>query len=162
MKKTERHIFKSDKNRDSFQKWSAHRINQVTAATSLMFAIASAALGYMMSQLIDTRVPIQNIATWPFAIGIVAFTVSTISGIVVVFNRLDSFRETCEIIKQRDDQHDAASLEEKRRENEETDAWTTTAFKVQFWSFAAGALCLFVHAFTSNLDRVRLFLDRLS
>jgi hypothetical protein len=161
MQKTERHIFKSDKNRDSFQKWSAHRINQVTAATSLMFVIASAALGYMISQLIDTKIPIQNIATWPFAIGIVAFTVSTISGVVVVFNRLDSFRETCEIIKERDKKHDKASVEEKRRENEETDAWTTAAFKVQFLGVAAGAFSLFVHAFVSNFDRVKSFLDRL-
>ena len=126
-----------------------------------MFVIASAALGYMISQLIDSKIPIENIATWPFAIGIVAFTVSTISGVVVVFNRLDSFRETCEIIKKRDKKHDQASVEERRRQNEETDAWTTAAFKVEFFGDTAGALSLLVHAFVSNFDRVKSFLDRL-
>ncbi|PYK14325.1 MAG: hypothetical protein DME55_15380, partial [Verrucomicrobia bacterium] len=65
-KTRERHVFKSDKNRKSFQRWCDHRINQLTAATSLMFAISSAALGYMVAQFTNERIPIERIATWPF------------------------------------------------------------------------------------------------
>src|SRR5213080_255278 len=101
-KTRERHVFKSDKNRKSFQRWSDHRINQLSAATSLMLAISAAALGYLIVQFTDENIPIKSISTWPFAVGFVAFAVSAGVGILVVFNRLDSFRETCDIIKERD------------------------------------------------------------
>jgi len=91
----------------------------------------------------------------------VTFGISAASGILVVFNRLDSFRETCDIIKQRDSRDDEGSLERKRHENEETDVWTTTAFKVQFWSFALGGLFFFLYAFGPRWDRLKALLDRL-
>jgi hypothetical protein len=157
---TERHVFKSDKNRKSFQRWSDHRINQMTAATSLMFAISSAALGYAISVLSHEKTPVDKIATWPFVLAAAAFAISFVCGILVVFNRLDAFRETCEIIKLRD-KREEDSLQAKRDENEETDMYTGLFFHVQFWSFASGGVCLVIHTFYSNAERVRALIGHL-
>jgi hypothetical protein len=159
-----RHIFKCDKNRKSFQRWSDHRIHQLTAATSLMFAISSAALGYMLAVFSDEKIPIEKIATCPFVLGIGAFLISFVCGILVIFNRLDAFRETCAVIKARDqrDQGDnSQSLEELRDENDETDLWTGRFFQTQFWSFVCGGFLFFLYTFGSNWERLKMVLDRL-
>jgi len=159
-----RYTFKCDKNRKSFQRWSDHRINQLTAATSLMFAISSAALGYMLTVFSDEKVPIEKIATWPFMLGVVAFLISFVCGILVVFNRLDAFRETCEVIKARDQRErgdNSQSLEELRDENDETDWWTARFLQIQFCSFACGGFLFFLYTFTSNCERLKLVLNHL-
>jgi VIT1/CCC1 family predicted Fe2+/Mn2+ transporter len=156
-----RYIFKTDKNRESFQRWSDHRIEQLTAAISLMFAISSAALGYTLTLFSDDKTSIEKIATWPFVLLILAFLVSFIFGILVVFNRLRSFRETCEIIKLRDQPQDSDALDEGRDENDETDSRTWTFFLIQFFSFILGGFLFFIYTFSSNWERLKMVLSRL-
>ena len=157
----ERHIFKSDKNRKSFQRWSDHRINQLTAATSLMFAISSAALGYMLSVFSDEEIPIDKVATWRFALAVLAFLISFICGILLVFNRLKAFRQTCEIIKLRDQGDDYRRLEKLRDEGDASDLWTWRLFKIQFWSFGLGGFLFILYTFGSRWERLKAVLDRI-
>lgn len=157
----QRHIFKSDKNRESFQRWSDHRIEQLTVATSLMFAISSAALGYMLALLSDDKTPTDKIATWPFVLVVVAFLVSFIFGILVVFNRFVSFRQTCEIIKLRDKSTEPDSLEELKDENDETDSRTWMFLKIQFVSFLFGGAFFFLYSLTANWERVQTVFSHL-
>jgi len=156
-----RHIFKSDRNRESFQRWSDHRINQLTAATSLMFAISSAALGYMLAILSDDKVRIEKVSKWPFILGVIAFLVSFTCGIVVVFNRLRAFRKTCNIILLRDQRENAQSLDRLREEADEADFLTATFFKTQFWSFVVGSSCFFLYTLGFNWERLKIVFDRL-
>jgi len=157
----ERHIFKSDKNRKSFQRWSDHRINQLTAATSLIFAISSAALGYMLSVFSDEEIPIDKLATWRFALAVVAFFISFACGVMLVFNRLKAFRQTCEIIKLRDKGDDYGRLEKLRDNNHASDLWTWRLFKIQVGSFGFGGFLFILYTFGSRWERLKAALDLL-
>src|SRR5665213_3159805 len=94
-----RHVFKSDKNRESFREWTAHRIEQMSAATSVIFVVSSAALGYALTLVSDDHVGPAKLGNLPFVFSVIAFLISFAAGIWVVYNRLISFRQTCEIIK---------------------------------------------------------------
>jgi hypothetical protein len=133
----------------------------MTATTSLIFAISSAALGYMLAIFSDEKTPVEKIATWPFVLGVAAFSLSFACGILVVFNRLDAFRGTCEAIKLRDKRDQPESLNEKRDENDETDWWTNIFFLIQFWSFICGGVLFVFRTFASNWERLKMVFDRL-
>jgi hypothetical protein len=77
--------------------------------------------------------------------------VSFIFGILVVFNRFDSFRETCKVIKLRDQSPGSDSLENLRDENDETDLRTWIFFHIQWVSFVCAGAFFFVHANRSEL-----------
>jgi hypothetical protein len=125
-----------------------------------MFAISSAALGYMLAIFSNEKIPVEKVATFPFVFGAAAFAISLLCGILLVFNRLDAFRETCEIIKLRDKEDRSESLDEKRDENDATDSWTRLYFKTQFLSFVTGGICFVLHALISNWERARIVFDR--
>ena len=86
-----------------------------------------------------------------------AFVVSFISGVWVVFNRFISFRETCDIIKMRDLDNQSPALAALRATNAVTDARTLTLFRVQFVSFLSGSILFSVYIVTSHFERLKYF-----
>ena len=158
-KTNKRYKFKDPKNRESFQRWSDYRIAQLTTIISVMFAISSAALGYALTVISDDKIPINKIATWPFLLLIIMFLVSFIFGIIVVFNRLISFRQTIKIIKLRDDKSDPVLLEILRDKNDTTDIRTWKYIYVQFGTFFFGGMFFFVFVSSSYWERVKAIFD---
>lgn len=159
--KEARYSFKKEKNRESFVRWTGHRIQQMTTAIALMFAISSAALGYALNSISDRTIPVERIAAWPFVLAIIGFLLSFISGVRVVFNRFISFRETCEIIKLRDRGDNQVLLEERRAQNDKRDERTWFWFQFQTGGFLVGGFLFFVYVCTSNWDRMTAILSRL-
>ena len=144
-----RQRFKSDKNREAFNRWRDHAIEQITSASSMMFGLASAGLAYSLtmlslekSQIIQRHLSTFRFFTWAFAI-------SFIAAFLLVFNRLEGFRKTAEIVRARDarDAGESSNIQDVNDLREESgfiDAITWVLFYTQFLSFLAGGIGVIV------------------
>ncbi|MEN3333380.1 MAG: hypothetical protein V7641_2745 [Blastocatellia bacterium] len=143
MEKKIKKRFHNDRNRQAFNHWRDHAINQMTAASSMMFGLAGAGLAYSLTLLsaekrliTDNNLPIFRLFT-------VAFALSFMTALFLIFNRLWGFRKTAEIVRARDAKEanepvELTDVDDIREDSGFIDAMTWILFGFQFVSFVIG------------------------
>jgi hypothetical protein len=104
---TKKRQFYCEKNRQAFNRWRDHTIKQITAASAVLFGLSSAGLGYVLALLNDHGKQLDVAHSVSFGIFAAAFAISFVAGIFLVINRLDDFRKTAKIVKDRDENDEA-------------------------------------------------------
>jgi hypothetical protein len=105
--KAKKRQFYCEQNRQAFNRWRDHTMKQMTAASTVFFGLSSAGLGYVLALLNDNTKPLAAAYSLPFRVFAWAFAVSFIAGIFLVINRLEDFRRTADIVKNRDENTEA-------------------------------------------------------
>lgn len=130
--------FKNDKNRDAFNHWRDHAIAQMTAASTMMFGLASAGLAYTLSQLAPAKSALFKSNELLFDLFTWAFAVSFAAAVILVINRLESFRKTANVVRLRDEEGSTEDLATLRKGVRLMDHFTWALFYVQLLSFGFG------------------------
>jgi hypothetical protein len=126
--------------KDNYIRWQNIRINQLGFANNLIIALATALIGYILNflQLENTDLNIvQKVLFW---IGSGLIIISIGLGIFVVINRLEDFRLTAQIAKNKD----FKDLEEDRDKTKKLGKRTWCAFIWQTSTFLIGFLLLLI------------------
>jgi uncharacterized membrane protein YhaH (DUF805 family) len=144
MNVSKRRKFKSDRNRDAFNRWHDHQINQITTVSATVFALASAGLGYSLSLLSDEKVTLLKANVPAIRLFTFAFAISFVAALLLVVNRLEDFRRTKNIVRLRDDDPQHPELESRRRVVNRFERWTWILFYVQFIAFIVGGATIIV------------------
>jgi membrane protein implicated in regulation of membrane protease activity len=144
--------FHNDRNRQAFNHWRDHAINQMTAASSMIFGLASAGLAYSLTLLSAEKQLVTKDNLWTLRVFTVAFAVSFVVAILLLFNRLWGFRKAAEIVRARDikealrdakeagDRVEVSEVSDLREESGFIDGTTWLLFCLQVLSFVIGSV----------------------
>lgn len=139
--------FFCEKNRQAFNRWRDHTIKQMTAASVVLFGLSSAGLGYVLALLNDHGKEFDTTHSLSFRIFAVAFAFSFVAGIFLVINRLEDFRKTAKIVKDRDENDEARAankpaphpdLDDQREETGLLGRFTWILFYIQLAGVGIG------------------------
>ena len=133
-----------DRNRESYIRWQETRITQMGYAINLVLGLAVAALGFLVSLLMDdgfTPVPGQGIL---YGAALVMLAMSVVLGIGCVVNRLLDFRLTAKIARGRWKNAAQEELAPLRTSSKKLGRWTWGLFWWQIGTFGGGVLLVVV------------------
>jgi len=120
----------------------------------MMFGLVSAGIAYALTLLSSDKSIVSDNNAFTFKLFTWSFVISFFAGILLAFNRLQSFRRTARIIKLRDDASDLEQLSDLRGDVEFIDWRSWLLFYVQLATFAFGGGSLI--AFLWNLYGTKL------
>jgi ABC-type multidrug transport system fused ATPase/permease subunit len=152
--KSKKTRFKSDKNREAFARWRQLAIDQMTSASTMMFGLVSAGIAYAVALLSSDKSIVTAANAFTFKLFTWSFVISFVAAILLVFNRLQSFRNTAQIIKLRDDASNSEELDDLRADVLFIDWRSWLLFYVELVTFAFGGGCFI--AFLWNLYGTKL------
>lgn len=95
---------------DSFIRWQAITLNQLTYAVNLILTLSVATLGFSMSLLRDKDFTPEGHSRCLFVLATFLILLSIAFGIWCVINRLRDFRTTTEVARMREDKKSAEEI----------------------------------------------------
>jgi hypothetical protein len=126
--------------RGSFVRWQAITIGQLTYAINLVMGLSVATLGFQVALLLGDNFTPTGLQKCAFVLSLFALMISVVFGVVVVINRLRSFRETMRTARAREKAKEAAIIEGHRQLYRKLDKRTWWLFWWQVGAFASGVV----------------------
>ena len=145
--KPKKRRFYDDSNRQAFVRWRENTMKQMTAASSVLFAVSSAGMGYVLALLADEAKQPNIAGRLSFTVFAVSLALSFVAGVFLVINRLEDFRRTSNIVKLRDENDEARAsgtqmphpgLDDLRDESRLLGRLTWFLFYVQLFGIGVG------------------------
>ena len=128
----------------SFVRWQSIRIAQLTYAVDLFLALSIAVLWFQIALLLNEKfVPVWCLQKGAFSLSLLALAVSVFLGFWVTVNRLESFRETAQAARAREQERTDDHKAHKAR-YEELDGRTWCLFFWQIGMFGTGLVFVFL------------------
>ena len=143
------YTFKCSDKRAEFERWQDHLINQHGAASTTLFALASAGLGCSLSLLSDSSRPLLACNTASIRIFTCTFAVSFLFGFFSIFNRLEDYRNTMRRHKLRDENHNDPAVEMLYRTTRRMGEWTWGLLYAQGIFFIIASI-MFIYFWLAN------------
>lgn len=125
---------------ESFVRWQAITIGQLTYAINVILGFSVAALGFQVTLLLNEKFIPVSWQKCGFTMAIVFTLVSIVIGIFIVINRLLDFRETMHIARKRNAESNSKFIENLRRSNRNRGRVTWRLFWWQIGTFTIGIL----------------------
>jgi hypothetical protein len=144
-------------NAGSFQRWQAITIGQLTYAIDLILGFAVAALGFVVTLLLDGKfdktISQPGLSLVTAALAVLLLAVSAGFGIFLVVNRLIDFRTTARIARERQSGTGQLGIADRNRAKK-LGARTWLLFWIQLGSFGVGVILLLVAGILISYLRV--------
>jgi len=135
--------------KESFIRWQAITLAQMTYAVNLILGFAVAVLGFQVTMLLNKDSFLSHCQKWVLSEGILSIGVSTILGIIVVINRLRDFRATMNAARLREDGSNPEALQTLRAHYRKLGAMTWRLFWCQIGFFAVGIVITVIVALST-------------
>jgi len=134
----------SSKNNESFIRWQAITIGQLSYAINLILGFSVAGLGFGVSLLLkDTFNPISW-QKYTFVLSLVSLLASFALGVWCTVNRLRDFRATMRITRKRDKEECETEVQALRLLTDKLGKKTWGIFWWQIGTFSAGILFMVI------------------
>jgi len=130
------------KNRESSIRWQGRAVEQLGYALNLILGLSVAALGFELSLLLGDEFERVNWQNCLLVISILSLLLSVAVGLWCVVNRLQDFRATAEIARNREDLASALELQPLRTLTRTLGERTWLLFCWQTTTFGIGILLL--------------------
>lgn len=128
----------ADDPKGSFVRWQSTTIGQLTYAINLVLGFAVAALGFQVALLHSERFALTGWRSCVFGLSLLSLAGSIALGLLVVVNRLRSFRATAAAARAREDKRAESEIEGHRQTYRRLDRRTWPLFWWQIGTFGAG------------------------
>ena len=139
------------KNNDSFIRWQNIRITQLGFANNLLIALGVALVGFTLEFIQADELILNCIQKILFWIGIVLSVVSMTLGVFVVINRLEDFKLTAQIARNRETEN-TSGINEDRAVTDKLGKKTWNCFIWQVVTFSIGFLMLLIMILIELID----------
>ena len=138
--------------RDSFVRWQAITIGQLTYAINLILTFSVATLGFQASLLLSEKF---NPVSWQkgiFIFSLFLLCISVAFGLWGVINRLRDFRATAQVAMKRVQHCSIEEVEMNRAISKQMGACTWNLFRLQLVTFFLGFFCVVgsIFSYASN------------
>ncbi|MDQ3819285.1 MAG: hypothetical protein M3247_05560 [Thermoproteota archaeon] len=130
---------------ERFVRWQSNTLNQLSFAINLFLGLATAALGFCVSLLIDEKFVPSGRAKYLFTLALFCQMFSLFFGIVAVITRTLDFRFTARIARNVEKSRDEAQTELLRRRVKKLGRITWFSFWAEIGFFVLGILSLITH-----------------
>jgi hypothetical protein len=121
----------------SFVRWQSVTVAQLTYAVNLVLTFAVATLGFQIALLVGEKFTLASSQKCVFNLSLLVLGLSVLFGLLVVVNRLRSFRATMRAARARESSMNDA-LQIQRQLYKRLDRGTWRLFWWQIGTFAAG------------------------
>lgn len=126
--------------KESFVRWQAITLGQMTYAINVILGFSVAALGFQVSLLLNEKFLPISWQKCGFTMAIALTSISIVLGVLIVINRLLDFRESMHIARERNIESHDDSLEYLRNINRNRGKITWCLFWWQIGTFTVGIL----------------------
>lgn len=127
---------------DSFNRWQAITIGQLSYAINLILGFSVAALGFGVSLLLNENFTPVSWQKCIFASSLLTLLISVSFGVWCTINRLRDFRATTRIAKMREKENEKQELQSLRQLSKNLGKKTWGIFWWQIGAFTAGVLLM--------------------
>jgi uncharacterized YccA/Bax inhibitor family protein len=127
---------------DALVRWERSRREQLGIAITLIFGLSSGALAFCASLLTQKDVTFGGAGTSLYLLSVGVFVVALVASVAVTITRLEDFRTTAHIVRERKSGADASKLARWRCRARCLSKATWVLFYVQLVSFFVGAVLL--------------------
>ena len=122
----------------SFVRWQAITVGQLTYAINLILGFSVAILGFQVTLLLSSNFILVSWQKCAFGLSLLLLATSVFFGIMVVINRLRSFRATMRAARAREKGESESIIEQHRSLYRRLDGRTWCLFWWQIGTFGAG------------------------
>lgn len=136
------YTFKCSNKRAAFERWHDHQIEQIRGASSTLFVLATAGVGYSLSLLSASDQVLVTNNTRSIQLFTCSFAVSFLLGILSIFNRLEDFRRTKQRHRLRDESPNDPKLKPMYRTTRMLGVWTWGLLYAQGLFFIVGGVTI--------------------
>src|ERR1039457_4134144 len=126
---------------DSFRRWQDHTIEQLGTTSNLIIGLAGGLLALSITILREDKPQISSCDAILLYVYSSALVLSVVAGLLVAVNRLEDFRLTAQIARNREThKYTPEQIEEMRADSRTYGKWTWRLFIAQLILFALGAV----------------------
>jgi hypothetical protein len=122
----------------SFVRWQTITVGQLTYAINLILGFSVAILGFQVTLLLSSNFTLVSWQKCAFGLSLLLLATSVFFGIMVVINRLRSFRATMRAARAREKDQSESIIEQHRSLYRRLDGRTWCLFWWQIGTFGAG------------------------
>jgi len=131
----------------SYIRWQGYRIGQLTIATNLILGLSVAALGFLVTLILNPENHSQLdslLARLGVVVSMLFVGGSIVLGVWLVLNRMGSFRATARVARLKEENEPKAEIDTYRFRYKAFDGLTWYLFYSQVWAFAIGIALAFL------------------
>ena len=126
--------------KSTYGKWENHRISQLSFINNLVIGLSVALIGYVFDFIKPLNIIFNYVQKFFFWIGVLLIIASIIIGFLVAINRLEDFRLTAKIARNRE-KNNRENIQADRNEAKIIGKKTWNRFVWQIVTFAISFLC---------------------
>ena len=99
-----------EKDREAFVRWQGRALDQMSAVTNLLIALATGVLALVAPTILERTSAFDENARLLSLLSIWSLAISLLTGLILAWNRLQDFRATTQVIRKRGEDLEAADL----------------------------------------------------
>lgn len=130
------------KNRESSVRWQGRTIEQFGYSLNLVLGLCIAGIGYETTLILNKEIERAGWQNCLLAMSLLSWVISVGAALWCVVTRLQNFRLTAQIARNREDGASALELQPDRKKLTDLDNFTWTLFWWQIGSFSVGVIVL--------------------
>lgn len=126
--------------KSTYDKWENHRIAQLSFINNLVVGLSLALTGYVFNFIKPSRIIFNSTQKFLFWIGVLLIVVSIVVGVFIAINRLEDFRLTAKIARNREN-NNRNGIKADREKVQIIGKKTWNGFVWQIVTFGVSFLC---------------------
>jgi hypothetical protein len=139
--------------KSTYGKWENHRITQLSFINNLVIILSVALIGYVFDFIKPSNIIFNCVQKFFFWFGLLLIIISVVFGTLVAINRLEDFRLTAKIARNRE-KNNRESIEEDRNEAKIIGKKTWSQFVWQIVTFGISFLCFSITILIEYWDKL--------
>ncbi|WP_340158744.1 hypothetical protein [uncultured Maribacter sp.] len=139
--------------KSTYNKWENHRITQLSFINNLVIVLSVALIGYVFDFIKPSNIILNCTQKFFFWVGLLLIIVSVFVGILTAINRLEDFRLTAKIARNRE-KNNREKIKADRNQAKIIGKKTWCQFVWQIATFGISFLCFSVTILIEYWDKI--------